>query len=48
MTAAGWTILIISVSIVTTLFVGCIYKVLTANDEELHVHGLENETPDKD
>lgn len=47
MTPAGWTILIISVSTVTTLFFGCIYKVLTTEGEEEKVHGFDIDTPDK-
>ena len=47
MTAGGWTIMIVSVSTVTVLFVWCIWKVLTTPGEEEKMHGFEFETPDE-
>ena len=47
MTAAGWTIMILSVGTVTLLFAWCIYKVMTTPGETEHLHGFEQETPDE-
>ncbi len=46
MTIGGWIIMILSVGSVTSLFVWCIYKVLSAEGEEEKIHGFEVETPD--
>jgi heme/copper-type cytochrome/quinol oxidase subunit 2 len=47
MTTSGWIIMILSVGIVTVLFVWCIWKVLTTPGEEEKMHGFEFETPDE-
>lgn len=47
MNAGGWLILILSVGTVTTLFVWCIWKVLSTPGETEHIHGFEIETPDE-
>jgi hypothetical protein len=47
MNSAGWLIMICSVGTVTTLFVWCIYKVLSTPGETDHIHGFEMETPDE-
>lgn len=47
MTTLGWLIMFISVGLVTGLFAWCIYKVLTIPEETQHIHGFEQETPDK-
>ena len=46
MTYGGWIMLILSIGSVTSLFVWCIYQVLTIPQETEHVHGFEQETPD--
>lgn len=46
MTTAGWLIMILSVSSVSTLMIWCIYKVVTTPEETEHIHGFEQETPD--
>jgi len=46
MTLGGWTVLILSVGLVTTLFVWSTYKVLSTPGETEKVHGFEQETPD--
>jgi hypothetical protein len=46
MTYGGWIMLILSIGSVTSLFVWCIYQVLTIPRETEHVHGFEPETPD--
>ncbi len=47
MTTLGWLIMFISVGSVTALLVWCIFKVLTIPEETRHIHGFEQETPDK-
>lgn len=47
MTLGGLIIMIASVSVVSTLFVWCVFKVLTApSDPSTTMHGFEQETPD--
>lgn len=46
MNTGGWIILLISVGGVTSLFVWCIWKVLTTPGESEHIHGLEMDIPD--
>jgi hypothetical protein len=46
MSTAGWIILILSVGTFSSLFVWCIWKVMTIPGESEHVHGFEVETPD--
>ena len=48
MTLGGWIIMLISVLSVTSLFVWCIYKVLTTEENGDSLHGFEIETPDKE
>jgi len=48
MSLGGWIIMILSVGSVTTLFVWCIWKVLSTEGEEKKLHGFEIDTPDKD
>lgn len=48
MTAAGWFIMAVSVTAVTALLAWCVYKVLSIPSETEHVHGFEQETPDKE
>lgn len=40
--------MLISVGTVTALLVWCVYKVLTIPKETEHIHGFEQETPDKE
>lgn len=47
MNAGGWIIMLVSVGSVTSLFLWCIWKVLTTPGEEKHLHGFEIETPDE-
>ncbi|MGC1481425.1 MAG: hypothetical protein WA771_13055 [Chthoniobacterales bacterium] len=46
MTLGGWIVMLISVSAVTTLFVWCIWKVLTTPGETERIHGTEFHPPD--
>lgn len=39
--------MVLSVSVVSTLFVWCIYKVLSTPEESKNMHGFEFETPDE-
>lgn len=48
MTTAGWIIMITSITTVTTLFVWCIYKVLSTPGEAEHLRGIDQHTPDQD
>lgn len=47
MTLGGWITMLLSVGSVTTLFVWCIWKVVTTPAESEKVHGFEFETPDE-
>lgn len=47
MTGGGWLILILSVGSVVSLFLWCIYKVLTTPHESEKIHGFEFKTPDE-
>ncbi len=47
MTAGGWIILLVSVSLVTSLFIWCVYKVFSIPGETEHLHGVEFQTPDE-
>ncbi|MDP0498953.1 MAG: hypothetical protein Q7P63_02530 [Verrucomicrobiota bacterium JB022] len=46
MDTGGWIIMTLSVTAATTLFLWCMFKVLTTPGETEHVHGFEQETPD--
>lgn len=46
MTPGGWIIMLLSVGSVITLFVWCLYKVLSTPEEVEKVHGFEMEPPD--
>jgi len=46
MTTGGWIMLITSIVSVTSLFIWCIYKVLSIPEETEHIHGFEQKTPD--
>ena len=46
MTLGGWIMLITSVSAVTTLFIWCIYMVITLPEETEHLHGFRENEPD--
>ena len=46
MTAGGWFMMLVSVCSVTTLFVICLYKVLTGGPAPEHLHGLDIDTKD--
>ena len=48
MTLGGIIIMTLSVGSVASLFVWCIWKVLTTEGEDEKVHGFEFDTPDKD
>ncbi len=48
MSLGGWLILSGSVGGVSTLFLWCIWKVLTASGEAGRLHGFEREPPDKE
>lgn len=49
MSTGGWIVMLVSVGLVTALFVGCIAKVLfSSSDEAGHVHGFERKTPDEE
>lgn len=49
MTIGGLLIMILSVGTVTTLFVWCVWKVLTLPSETEKVHGVvEKHTPDEE
>ena len=49
MTAAGWTVMLISVSVVATVLGVCIYRVLTAPPTGTdHMAGSDLHTPDMD
>lgn len=48
MSFSGWVILIVSVGSVTTLFLWCLWKVLSTPGESSHLHGFEVETPDEE
>ena len=47
MTPGGWTVMILSVGIVTGVFVRCLWKVLATPDESEKLHGFSFETPDE-
>ncbi len=47
MTPGGWTVMILSVGIVTGVFVWCLWKVLATPDESEKLHGFSFETPDE-
>ncbi|MEX0324458.1 MAG: hypothetical protein AB3N33_00050 [Puniceicoccaceae bacterium] len=47
MNSGGWFIMILSVGTVSSLFVWCIYRVLTTPGETEKLHGFEMETPDE-
>lgn len=47
MTPGGWFVMILSVGSVTTLFLWCLWKVLTTPDEQEKLHGFSFETPDE-
>ncbi len=46
MTAAGWTIMLISVIGMTSLFAWCIRKVLTLPEASEHIHSQSDIDPD--
>lgn len=46
MTFGGWFMLITSVGSVVTLFVWCLYKVITIPEETDHIHGFNETRPD--
>ena len=46
MNSAGWIVMIASTGSVISLFIWCIYKVLTIPDETEHMHGFEQTPPD--
>jgi hypothetical protein len=46
MTTAGLLVMLLSVSIVVSLFSWCIWKVLTTPHETEKIHSMEFETPD--
>lgn len=48
MTTSGLIVMLLSVGIVTVLFVWCIFKVLTTPNEVEKVHGVDFHTPDMD
>ncbi len=48
MTLGGWIIMLVSTLSVSSLFVWCIWKVLTTEGEEDKMHGFEIDPPDKD
>lgn len=47
MTTGGWIIMLLSTGAVTTLFLWCLWRVLTLPDETDKIHGFEFETPDE-
>lgn len=47
MTLGGWIIMLVSTLGVTSLFLWCLYMVLTLPEETDKVHGFEMETPDE-
>jgi hypothetical protein len=47
MTFGGWIVLIISVGSVTSLFIWCLYKVLSTPHETKKIHGFDFHTPDE-
>ena len=48
MTLGGWLVMIVSVGTVNSLFIWCIYKVMTEDKvEDHHIHGLDIDTPDQ-
>ncbi len=42
MTVGGWITLTLSVGFVTTLFIWCIFRVLSGRQSVEHLHGLED------
>jgi hypothetical protein len=46
MTFGGWFMLIVSVGSVATLFIWCLYKVLTIPEETEHIHGFSESKPE--
>ena len=48
MTYGGWIIMLVSTLSVSSLFIWCIWKVLTTKGEDEHIHGFEIDTPDKE
>jgi hypothetical protein len=46
MNLSGWLVMLFSIGSVVSLFIWCIYKVLTIPKETEHVHGFEQEPPD--
>lgn len=46
MNLSGWLVMLLSIGSVVSLFIWCIYKVLTIPQETEHVHGFEQEPPD--
>jgi hypothetical protein len=48
MEPGGWIIMLLSVGFVTSLFVSCVYKVLTHKKSTEHMQGMEIDTGDVD
>lgn len=48
MTLGGWIVMLVSVGAVVTLFVWCIYKVLSTPEDPARLHGFEGDLPDRD
>lgn len=46
MTLSGLLVMLLSVSTVTSLFIWCVFKVLTTPQETEKVHAVELHTPD--
>lgn len=48
MTPGGWIVMISSITMVTSAFAWCIYKVLSTPGETDHLRGIDAHTPDQD
>ncbi len=48
MSISGWIVMSISIGSVTTLFIWCLWKVLTTRGETEHMHGFEIDPKDLD
>lgn len=48
MSVSALIVLVLSVGAITGLFAWCIYRVLITPESSEHLHGFEQELPDKD
>jgi hypothetical protein len=48
MTLGGWIVMVASVGAVVSLFLWCVYKVLTTPEDADRMHGFEGDFPDRE